>query len=391
MENTNHSDLKKLDLGGKKILLLGTAHISQASVDAVREIIPLEQPDVVCIELDAQRFKSLKQKNRWESLNIVQVIKKGQLPYLMANLALSSFQKRMGLQTGVQPGAEMAAAAETAESENIPVEMIDRDIRTTLLRAWRKTGLWKKLNLFASLLASLFEKQEINEEELKKLRETDALSAMLKEMGEMLPSVKSILVDERDLYMADKIRKAPGEKILVIIGAAHIPGISRILTEGFPDRNIEELSTIPGKSFTSKIMPWFFPLVVVAIFIFGFFGGNWDKAHEAALAWILANGLLSSLGTILALGHPLTVASAFVAAPITSLNPMIGAGFVTALVQAFVVAPKVKDMENISDDMTTVKGWWRNRMTRVMLVFVFSSLGSAFGTLVSFHWLKNLL
>jgi pheromone shutdown-related protein TraB len=391
MENINCSDLKKLVLGEKEILLLGTAHISQASVDAVREIIPMEKPDVVCIELDAQRFKSLKQKNRWESLNIVQVIKKGQLPYLMANLALSSFQKRMGLQTGVQPGAEMAAAAETAEKENIPVEMIDRDIRTTLLRAWRKTGLWKKLNLFASLLASLFEKQEINEEELRKLRETDALSAMLKEMGEMLPSVKSILVDERDLYMADKIRKVSGEKILVIIGAAHIPGIRRILTEGFPDRDIEELSTIPGKSFASKIMPWVFPLVVVALFIFGFFGGNWDKAQEAAMAWILANGLLSSLGTILALGHPLTIASAFVAAPITSLNPMIGAGFVTALVQAFVVAPTVKDMEKIGDDMTTVKGWWRNRMTRVMLVFVFSSLGSAFGTLVSFHWLKNLL
>jgi pheromone shutdown-related protein TraB len=391
MNNNQHSDLKHLNINGKEILLLGTAHISQNSVDAVRELIPKEKPDVVCIELDAQRFKSLKQKTRWESLNIIQVIKKGQLPYLMANLALSSFQKRMGLQTGVQPGAEMAAAAESAEAENICVELIDRDIRTTLLRAWRKTGLWKKLTLFASLLASIFEKQEINEEELRKLRETDALSAMLKEMGDMLPSVKRILVDERDLYMADKIRNAPGEKILAVLGAAHIPGITRILTEGFPDRDMEELSSIPPKSLTSKAIPWVFPFLVVALFVFGFLGGNWDKAQEAALAWILANGLLSSIGTLVAFGHPLTIASAFVAAPITSLNPMIGAGFVTALVQSFVVAPTVKDMERISDDMTTVKGWWRNRMTRVMLVFFFSSLGSTIGTFVSFHWLKNLL
>jgi len=391
MNNDQSSDLKRLSSNGREILLLGTAHISQSSVDAVKELIPQEQPDTVCIELDAQRFRSMQQKNRWESLNILQVIKKGQLPYLMTNLALSAFQKRMGLQTGVQPGAEMAAAAETAEKENIPVELIDRDIRTTLLRAWRKTGLWKKLNLLASLLASLFEKQKIDEDELRRLRENDTLSAMLEEMGEMLPSVKNILVDERDLYMADKIRKTAGSKILVIIGAAHIPGITRFLTEGFPERDLEELGTIPPKKLVSKILPWLLPFLVVVLFVVGFLGGSFDKAQEAALAWILANGLLASFGTLLAFGHPLTIASAFVAAPITSLNPMIGAGFVTALVQAFVVAPTVRDMEKISDDMATLKGWWRNRMTRVMLVFLFSTLGSVFGTLVSFHWLKNLL
>jgi pheromone shutdown-related protein TraB len=390
MNTDRSSDLKRITCGEREILLLGTAHISQNSVDAVRQLIPLEQPDHICIELDAQRFNALRQKNRWESLNIIQVIKKGQLPYLMANLALSAFQKRMGLQTGVQPGAEMAAAAATAENFNIPVELIDRDIRTTLLRAWRKTGLWKKLNLFASLLAGIFEKQKIDEEELRRLRETDALSSMLEEMGEMLPSVKTILVDERDLYMADKIRNTPGRKILVIIGAAHVPGISRLLTEGFPDRDLKEIAAIPPKPALSKILPWLVPLLVVVLFVVGFSGGDFDKARDAALAWILANGVLASLGTLLAFGHPLTIASAFVAAPITSLNPMIGAGFVTALVQAFAVAPTVKDMQRISDDMTTVRGWWQNRMTRIMLVFIFSSLGSVMGTLISFHWLKNL-
>lgn len=390
--NNNHStDIQCITLEDREILLLGTAHISQSSVETVRHLIPQEQPDCVCIELDAQRFRSLQQKTRWESLNIIQVIKKGQLPYLMANLALSAFQKRMGLQTGVQPGAEMAAAAETAQLSNIPVELIDRDIRTTLLRAWRKTGLWKKLNLFASLLASMFEKQKIDEEELRRLRETDTLSSMLEEMGKMLPSIKNILVDERDLYMADKIRQTSGRKTLVIIGAAHVPGISRLLTEGFPDLDLQELATIPPKSRVSKILPWVLPFVILVLFVVGFSGGNFDKAQEAALAWILANGTLSSLGALIAFGHPLTIASAFVAAPITSLNPMIGAGFVTALVQAFAAAPTVRDMEKISDDMATFKGWWRNRMTRLMLVFLFSNLGSALGTLVSFHWLKNLL
>lgn len=391
MDNPEPTAAKSIFLDGREIILLGTAHISQESVDEVRRLIPLEAPDAVCIELDHQRFQSLRENSRWQSLNIIQVIKKGQLPYLMVNLALASFQKRLGLQTGVKPGAEMAAAAETAAREGIRLELIDRDIRTTLLRAWRKTGLWKKLTLLATFLAGFFEKQEIDEEALKRLRETDTLSAMLNEMGEALPSVKTILVDERDRYMAYQIRHCPGRKILAVVGAAHVPGICRLLEEGYDGADLAEISRIPPKATLSRILPWLLPLAIIVLFICGFAGGNWEKASEAALAWVLANGLLASLGTLVALGHPLTIASAFVAAPITSLNPMIGAGFVTALVQAFVVPPTVKDMETVGEDISTVKGWWKNRMTRVMLVFFLSSLGSSAGTLVSLHWLKNLL
>jgi pheromone shutdown-related protein TraB len=391
MDNQESASVKRILSADKEIILLGTAHISQESVDEVRRLIPEEAPDAVCIELDRQRFQSLQENARWESLNIIQVIKKGQLPYLMANLALASFQKRMGLQTGVKPGAEMAAAAETAEQEGIRIELIDRDIRTTLLRAWRKTGLWKKLTLLANVLAGFFEKQEIDEEALKRLKETDTLSAMLNEMGETLPSVKAILVDERDRYMAYNLRHCPGQKVLAVVGAAHVPGICRLLEAGYDGEDLSEISRIPPKSPLSRGLPWVLPLAIVLLFIFGFTAGDWHKASEAALAWVLANGLLSSLGTLIALGHPLTIASAFVAAPITSLNPMIGAGFVTAIVQAFVVPPTVKDLETIGDDIGTFRGWWKNRMTRVMLVFFLSSFGSSIGTLVSFHWLKNLL
>ncbi len=388
--NDSHSDLTRLTLDDREILLLGTAHISRESVDLVRATIEEEQPDTVCIELDDQRYQALRNSNRWETLNLFQVIRRGQAPFLLANLALASFQKRMGLQTGSKPGAELAAAAETAEEQGLEVRLIDRNIRTTLLRAWRKTGFWRKMMLLSTLIASLFEKQQIDEEELARLRQTDTLSAMLEEMGTALPDVKQILVDERDIYMAEKIRQTPGQKILAVIGAAHKPGIiSRLQGPARPEL-LDELECIPPKPAISKILPWLIPAVVILLFVLGFFYGDTGNMADAAVAWILANGLLSAAGALLALGHPLTIVAAFVAAPITSLNPTIGAGMVTGLVQAFIVPPKVRDLERVGDDLATLRGWWSNRVTRVLLVFFFSSFGSAIGTLVAFHWLKDL-
>ncbi len=255
MDNENISDIKRLQLGDRDIVLLGTAHISQASVEAVRQAIEAEEPDCICVELDPQRRQALRDQNRWQSLNLVKAIRSGQGPFLLANLVLASFQKRMGLQTGVKPGAELAAAADLGEERGLPIRLVDRDLRTTLLRAWRKTGWWKKMNLVSALIASLFEKQSLDEAELARLRETDTLSAMLEEMGSMLPSVKTILVDERDRYMAHYIRLAPGQKILAVVGAAHIPGIFRILASGEATEDIAEISSIPEKSSFSEVYP----------------------------------------------------------------------------------------------------------------------------------------
>jgi pheromone shutdown-related protein TraB len=391
MNEIDSSDIRRLQIGDKEIILVGTAHISQDSVDVVRQVIEAEMPDTVCVELDTQRFQALKDPNRWESLNILQVIRKGQGPFLLANLALASFQKRMGLQTGVKPGTELAAAADLAEQRGIGVKLVDREIRTTLLRAWRKTSLWKKLNLVSTLLVGLFEDQKMDEAELARLRESDTLSAMLEEMGTLLPSVKTILVDERDDYMAHHIRSAPGSKIVAVVGAAHLPGILSRLEEEIQPETINEISLVPEKSRFSRIIPWIVPAAVIGLFIAGFFLGGRERIAGAAVAWVLANGILAALGTIVALGHPLTVAAAFVAAPITSLNPTVGAGMVTGLVQAFIAAPTVADMQNMGEDLATVRGWWSNRLTRVLLVFLFSNIGSAAGTIVAFHWLKNLL
>jgi pheromone shutdown-related protein TraB len=390
MNSQDNTDIQRVIINDREIVLVGTAHISQDSVDTVKNVIEAENPDTVCVELDEQRHRALRNPKHWESLNLVQVLKQGQAPFLLANLTLASFQKRMGLQTGVKPGAELAAAAEAAEDLGKEIQLVDREIRTTLLRAWRKAGFWKKMNLFSALLASMFESQELNEEELAKLRQTDTLSAMLDEMSEILPTVKTILVDERDTFMAHHISKSPGNKIVAIVGAAHMPGILQKLRQEFSREEIDELSIVPEKTKLSKVLPWLIPAIVVGLFIYGFMTGNTEQLANAAVAWVLANGVLSALGAIIAFGHPLTVLAAFVAAPITSLNPTIGAGFVTGIVQAFVAPPQVKDMENVSEDIAGLKGWWRNRLTRVLLVFFFSSLGSAIGTLVAFGWLKDL-
>jgi pheromone shutdown-related protein TraB len=384
-------DIHRLTLNGREIVLVGTAHISQQSVETVRRTIEAEQPDTVCVELDEQRLQSLRNPNRWESLNLIQVLRRGQGPFLLANLLLAAFQKRLGRQTGVKPGAELAAAADAAEEQGALVHLADRDIRTTLLRAWRKTGPFKKLQLVSTLFASVFDNQKMDEEELAKLRETDTLSALLEEMGRMLPTVKTILVDERDMFMAHAIQHAPGQKIVAVVGAAHVPGLLRQLPNAIPQEVLHEISSIPPKARFSHIIPWIIPAIVLALFISGFLYGDRDRIAGAAIAWILANGLLAALGALIALGHPLTVVTAFVAAPLTSLNPTVGAGFVTGIVQAFVAAPTVRDLESAGDDLATMKGWWSNRLMRVLLVFLLTSVGSALGTIVAFGWLKNLL
>ena len=390
MTTQENTDIHRIKLDGREFVLVGTAHISQDSVDTVKAVIQDEQPDTVCIELDEQRHRALRNPRHWESLNLVQVLRQGQAPFLLANLTLASFQKRMGLQTGVKPGAELAAAAQTADEMGLEIRLVDREIRTTLLRAWRKAGFWKKMNLFSTLLVSLFDSQELNEEELAKLRQTDTLSAMLDEMSKILPTVKAILVDERDTFMAYHIRQSPGNKVVAIVGAAHMPGILQKLGQQITAEEIGNLSVIPEKTAFSKLIPWLIPAVVVGLFVYGFMAGNTEQLASAALAWVLANGVLSALGALIALGHPLTILAAFVAAPITSLNPTIGAGFVTGIVQAVMAPPKVKDLESVAEDIAGLGGWWRNRLTRVLLVFFLSSLGSAAGTMVAFGWLKNL-
>lgn len=391
MSQEQETDVTRVQLGEKEVLLIGTAHISQQSVDLVREILEAERPDVVCVELDDERLKAMREKQRWEELNLKQVIRNKQLMFLTARLALMAFQKQMGSYTGVQPGAEMNAAIDVAEAQGARLIMCDRDVRITLQRAWRLTPFWKRSTLAASLGMGLFERTEVNEDELANLRQSGNITSVLDELGDFMPEVKTALVDERDTFMAHQIQQAAGEKVAVVIGAAHKPGILRKLHEPIAQEAIDSITTIPPKSVVSKIIPWLIPAIVIGLFVWGFWRGDTSKAQEAAVAWVLANGILCALGAIIARAHPLTVIASFIAAPITSLNPTVGAGMVAALVQVWVASPQVRDMERVGDDILDWRGWWRNSLARLLLVFFFTSLGSAIGTFVAFGWLKNLI
>ncbi|WP_025324213.1 TraB/GumN family protein [Deferrisoma camini] len=381
----------RIELEDREVFLLGTAHVSRRSVEAVRRAVAKLEPDRVCVELDPDRLRALRDPDRWRRLDLVKALWKGQGPVLLANLALAAFQKRIGLATDVRPGEELLAAVEEAEARGTAVALVDRPIRLTLLRSWRRTRFWRKLGLFGALVASAFEDAELDEEDLARLRSTDTLSGLLEEMARAAPEAKEVLVDERDRYMAARILGVGGRRVLAVVGAAHVPGIARILREGSDPGDPSRLEELPPRGIVSRALPWVLPAIVLALFAAGFAAGDTAALRQAAWAWVLANGTLAAAGAAAALGHPLTVASAFVAAPLTSLNPTVGAGMVTGLVQAWAQRPRVRDLEGLLDDLAHWKGWWTNRVARVLLVFLFSNLGSALGTFVAFGWLKDLV
>lgn len=384
------TDITRVEVDGKEIILIGTAHISAQSVETVVNAIETEHPDTVCVELDEQRFKAIRDEVNWDDLNLVQIIRNKQTTFLVARLGLTAFQKRMSLYTGVKPGQEMLDATHAAERVGAEISLVDRDIRTTLLRAWRLTPFLKRSSLATLLVAGLFQRSEVDEADLEDLRAEHNISEILDELGDALPDMKKVLVDERDTYMAHRIRTSPGEKIVAVVGAAHKPGIMRNWMQPTSDEQISAMEAVPEQGTLSRVLPWILPLIVIGLFVGGFFFGDPENFKRAAIAWVVANGSLSALGALLAMGHPLTIVTAFVAAPITSLNPTIGAGMVTALVQTLVAAPTVRDMEAVGDDIVNWRGIWTNRLSRILLVFVFSNLGSTLGTFVSFKWLKDL-
>ncbi len=389
--NEESSDITRLQVGEKEIILVGTAHISQRSVDIVKSVIEENQPTAVCVELDEQRFLATTKVSNWDTLDLKEIIRTKQTTFLVARLALSAFQKRMSSYTGVKPGGEMLAAIEAAGLIDVPVVLIDRDIRTTLLRAWRMTPWWKRSSIAVLLVAGLFEKTEVSEDDLEKLRETHNISEALDEMGEILPSVKGVLVDERDLFMAHEITKAPGNCVVAIVGAAHKAGIIRHLTDGIDEVALEQTRHVPAKGGLSKILPWILPLIIIGLFVGGFFFGDMEDFKNAAMAWVLVNGILASLGALIAMAHPLTILASFVSAPITSLNPTVGVGMVAALVQTYVASPTVAEMESVGDDISHWTGWWRNRLSRILVIFVLTNLGSSVGTILAFKWLSKLI
>ena len=375
----------------RTILLIGTAHVSQHSVDLVTEVISRERPDSVCIELDEKRYQALTEEKRWQKLDLKTVIKKKQLSTLMVSLMMASYQKKLGENLGVSPGAELLAAAQTARQFDIPVSLCDRDIRVTLRRAWKSTSFFKKGYLLTSLIAGLFDSEEIDEKKLEELKQQDVLTELMAEMGESLPDMKRVLIDERDIYLSEKIKATPGNNLVAVVGAGHVNGIIKSFNQD-NFYQLAEIDIIPPVSKGWKTAGWLIPLVIIAAIGIIAYQKGAAVAGENIQYWILANGIPASIGAVLALAHPATILSAFAAAPITSLTPVIGAGYVTAFIQVMTCPPVVREFETVGNDISSFSGWWRNKLLRVFLVFFLTGLGSAIGTYIGgYEIIKTLM
>lgn len=381
---TENADICRIKIADdKEFVLVGTAHISQESKDLVTQAIQEESPDTVCVELDEGRLKSLEDPDRWKKTDLKKIIREHQLGTLIANLVLGSYQKRMGLSTGVRPGAELYGAVLSARSAGIPIVLADRDIKVTLRRTWSCTPWYRKFSLIASLFASLFDKTEISEEELKRIRERDSLSAMMEEFGKTFPEVKSVLIDERDQYLASRIRHASGKKVLAVVGAGHVQGIRKILGENKPLPEESTLCQIMPSSPVFKILGWTITVAIIASIVGVGIHSGLEKAGEVTLNWFLYTGGGAMLGSIIAGAHPLAVLTALIVAPFTGLTPLIGVGFFVALVQAYLRPPRVAEFETVSEDIWKISRWWKNRVTRVILCFLLPGFPAIIGKIIA--------
>lgn len=373
---------------GREIVLVGTAHVSMESALLVERVIEEESPDTVCVELCRSRYQSLKQPDQWQETNLLQVVKEKKALVLLSNLLLASFQRRIARSLGVRPGEEMLRAIQAAENLGAEVWLADRDIRTTLSRTWRSLGFWARIKMIFNLVLSMSDATDIKEEDVEKLKDRDMLESILAEMGHSLPVVKRVLIDERDRYLAFRIRNAPGRKIVAVVGAGHVPGI---LENWENPVDIEELEYLPPKGRLLTVLKWGIPAGIVILVGLGFFMAGADAGTRMITWWVLANSVMAGLGAALALAHPLTILTAVAAAPVTSMNPMIAAGWVAGMVEAATGKPKVKDFEMLSEDIVSVRGFWRNKITRILLVVVFTNLGSSVGTFVAIPLMARML
>ena len=377
-----------IQVGDSKITLLGTAHVSQSSADAVASLLETGAYNAVAVELCPSRYKALIEPDSLAKMNLMEVFRRGKAAMVMANLAMGAYQQRIADQFGIQPGAEQRMAISQARDKGLEVLLIDREIGTTLKRTAHNLPWWKRWTLFTGLLLSLFSKEDVNEEEIEQLKQGDMLETTFSEFAHDRQDLYQPLIAERDKYMAARLLEEAGhnqhESILAVIGAGHLKGVAEQLRQGIarPANTIQQLDQLPAPSRWPKLIPWVIVALVMTGFVIGFMRSP-ELGWQLISSWVLINGTLSAIGAAIAAAHPLTVLTAFVAAPITSLNPTIGAGMVTVAVELWLRKPTVSDFESLRSDTTGIAGWWKNRVSRTLLVFLLSTLGSAIGTYVA--------
>jgi len=387
-DNNNNKMVKQLYSGDKEVILIGTAHVSKESAELVSTIIQKEKPDSVCVELCDSRFQAIQQKEVWQDTNIIKIIREKKAFLLLSKLLLASFQKKLANKFDIKPGEEMIRAIQTGEEVGASILPVDRDIRITLSRSWRIMGLFEKAKLLFQFLGAAGDVDDISEEDIEKMKKEDMLQSILADVEKSHPVLRRILIDERDMYMAQKIKTTPGKKIVAVAGAGHLPGIVNHWEE---DIDLEPLEALPPASKLSGIIKWAIPAAIIGLFFLGFLQGGLDTGKDMIMWWLLANGVLAGIGALIALAHPLTILTAILAAPLTSLNPMIAAGWVSGITEAFLRKPKVRDFESLAEDILSIKGFWKNNVTRILLVVVLTNIGSVIGTMVAFPVILSLV
>jgi pheromone shutdown-related protein TraB len=379
--------IEKVCIGDKEFVLVGTAHVSRESIEEVRQTIQASNPDVVAVELCKRRYDVLRNPRNWQETDIVGVIREKKASFLFANLVLAAFQKRIGEKLGVRPGQEMHEAIQVAEAADIPVALIDRPVQITLQRTWRKLSFKERFLLIVSSITAMFETDDLDEDTIEQLKEKDVLTAAVDEIGKKAPTVKEVLLDERDAYMGKKITDLEGSRILAVVGAGHVEGLTEQLKDPIDD--VSSLEFVPTRK--RALWKWIVPLVILALVAGGFYFGGADRGVEMVKWWFLSNAVFAALGAALALGHPVSVLVAACASPITSMNPALAAGWFAGLSEAYLRRPKVADFERLQEDILSIRGFWKNSVTRILLVVVLANIGSSLGAYLAMPILTKII
>ena len=381
----------------KNIILVGTAHISKDSVDEVKQAIEKYNPDIVAVELCKRRYEVIAEKDKWENTPVTQLLKSNNAYLVLAQTFLSSIQRRLGKEYGVEPGSEMIAAINEAKSHNLDIALVDRDISVTLKRAWRKMGFREKFRLFWEFMKAMvgYEEEDLEDLDLKELMKEDVISALMKEFSDIAPSASNVLINERDKYIAKKINdESKKGKVVAVVGAGHINGIKNYLDKKDLDIDLNELEQVPKKRISvGKIVAFAIPVIFALIIVWLLMSRGsdaWAEIGNVFFWWFIIHGVLSALGAAIARGHPLSILTAFVAAPFTSLEPFFAPGWFAGLVEAKLRMPVIKDFHELRK-IESLREFWNNKVIRLLMVVALANLGSMIGTIIAFPYIASLV
>lgn len=373
----------RLRYGNREYVLVGTAHVSAASIEEVKAVVREEHPDTVGVEIDAGRYRSLSEPQNWQKLDIFQVLREKKGFLLMANLALSTFQKRIGVDLDTKPGQEMLAAVEVAKEVGATPVFIDREVQVTLRRAWRKSSFWGKNKLLGLLFGSVFDEDKVDAAKIEDLKKKNELEGMMDDLARELPTIKQVLIDERDQFLATSVFQAQGNKIVAVVGAGHVPGMVRWLENlhaGTAAADLTEISVVPPPSWWSRVWPYLIPLAFFGILVSGFVTQGWDAFQKILVTVAITTSAFAAVGSILALAHPVTILVAIISAPFAAFfHPLVHVAYFTGFSEAALRRPRVADLERLSEDAMKFTGYYKNRLLRILLVVLLSTVGATIG------------